>query len=129
MKVSRIIRESWAEAVEWAITNDEYHILGKKYGVFAAIRYDHQNDKHNGWPLVSDREYSPAFIDLADSINQGSLFGPDHPNDLISQYSVSCMNYNLLGSTTDISSLKQEVTVHKLDGVDDYKISQLFLLY
>lgn len=129
MKVSRIIRESWAEAVEWAITNDEYHTLGKKYGVFAAIRYDHQNDKHNGWPLVSDKEYSPAFIDLADSINQGSLFGPDHPNDLISQYSVSYMNYNLLGSTTDISSLKQEVTVHKLDGVDDYKISQLFLLY
>lgn len=129
MKVSKIIRESWAEAVEWAMTNDEYHKLGKKFGVPSALRYDHQNDKHNGWPLVADREYSPAFIDLVDSINQGAMFGPDHPNDLISQYSVSYINFNLLKNTTDINSLRQEVSEHRLDGVDDYKIEELFLLY
>lgn len=129
MKVSRIIRESWAEAVEWAITNDEYHKLGKKYGVQAALRYDQECDNHSGWPLVPDRNYSPAFIDLVDDFNQCAAYGPEYPNDLISQYTLSYINRYILRNITDISSLREEVSKHKLEGVDDFKVHELYLLY
>lgn len=129
MKVSKIIRESWAEAVEWVMTNDEYHKLGNKYGVTDAIKYDHQYSKHTGWPYVSDRSYSPAFIDLVDDFNQGEAFGYQHPNDLISHYTISFINFNILLNTTDISTLGEEVRKHKIEGVDDFKIRELYLLY
>lgn len=128
-RVSDMIRESWAEAVEWAITNDEYHKLGAKYGIETGIRYDHQYSMHNNWPLVNDKNYSPIFIDLMDSINQREAEGPGHPNDLITDYTPSYINYNLLMNTTDINSLRQEIEKHKLYDVDDYKIQQLFMLY
>jgi hypothetical protein len=125
---TKIIRESWAEAVEWAMTNEEYHELGIKYGISAAKDYDHQYNFHAGWPLVDEKDYSPVFIDLIDSINQAKEIGPEHPNDLISQYTISYINHHLL-NVSDISSLKRELSGNKLDGVDDFKISQLFLLY
>jgi hypothetical protein len=128
IRSSKIIRESWAEAVEWAVTNEEYHVLGKKYGISAAANYDHQYNFHAGWPLVDEKDYSPVFIDLIDSLNQAKEIGPGHPNDLISQYTISYINKHLIYST-DINSLKQKLTEYKLDGVDDYKIQELFLLY
>lgn len=129
LKTSKIIRESWAEAVEWAITNDEYHKLGRQYGVPAAIKYDHQFNTHNDWPTVDDRNYSPIFIDLMDDINQHIVIGPDHPNDLISGYNLSFINRNLLMNSETITDLRREVESHKLDGVDDFTIGELFQLY
>lgn len=128
-QTSNLIRESWAEAVEWAITNDEYYKLGIKYAVDVAINYDHQYNSHNSWPLVTDKNYSPIFIDLMDKTNQRETAGPEHPNDLIDQYSVSYINDNLLTNSTDINSLRQEVIKHKISDVDDYKIHELFMLY
>lgn len=128
-RISDIIRESWAEAVEWAITNDEYHKLGEKYGITVAKNYDHQYNKHISWPLVNDKNYSPIFIDLMDEINQREAAGPDHPNDLIKHYTPSFINHNLLLNTTDISSLRQEVSRNRISDVDDYKIKELFMLY
>ncbi len=129
VRTSKIIRESWAEAVEWAMANSEYNNLGLKYGVSAAINYDHQYNKHIGWPFVYDKAYSPIFIDLVDRINQREKKGPDHPNDMIDHYSISYLNHNLLKNAADIRSLQNEVARHKLDGVDDFKIGELFELY
>lgn len=129
IKTEKIIRESWAEAIEWSLTNDEYNKLGKKYGSFKAANYNHQAEKHNKWPFVSDISYSPIFIDLVDVINQRLANGPAHPNDLISEYSLAYINRNLLVNATDIVSLKAEVTKHRLEGVDDYQIDELFRLY
>lgn len=129
LQTSKLIRESWAEAVEWAETNDEYNKLGIEYSVDVAASYDHQYNKHVGWPFVHDKAYSPIFIDLVDAVNQREAEGPDHPNDLISQYSISFINQNLLMNSADISSLRREVSKHKVDGVDDFKISELFYLY
>jgi hypothetical protein len=60
-KTSKIIQESWADAVEWAISNDEYHRLGQKYGIAAAIGYNHRYNTHSRWPNVGDKDYSPIF--------------------------------------------------------------------
>ncbi|HEX2919697.1 MAG TPA: hypothetical protein VHO50_00890 [Bacteroidales bacterium] len=128
-QTSNIIRESWAEAVEWALANDEYHKLGKEYSSDQALFYNHQIYKHNNWPNIADRDYSPIFIDLIDNINQYVEVGPEHPNDMISEYSISFINSNLLRNSNDISSLKSEVSKNKLEGVDDYKIKELFGLY
>lgn len=129
IKVSQIIKESWAEAVEWAITNDEYHKLGQKYGNRSAIGYDHQFGKHAEWPLVPDRNYSPAFIDLIDDFNQGEAFGKEYPDDKISQYTILYLNRYILPSSTDINSLREELIKHKPEGVDDDSIRDLYLLY
>lgn len=129
IRTEKIIRESWAEAVEWALTNDEYNKLGRKYGNFKAARYNHQAEKHNNWPFVHDINYSPIFIDLVDVINQRLANGPAHPNDLISEYSLSYVNRYLLMNSTDIISLKAEVTKHRIEGVGDFQIDELFRLY
>lgn len=129
IRTSKIIRESWAEAVEWSLTNDEYNKLGKKFGSFKAATYNHQTEKHNKWPFVTDISYSPIFIDLVDAINQRLANGPAHPNDLISEYSISYINRYMLLNAVDINSLKAEVTKHKLEGVGDYQIDELFRLY
>ncbi|HEX2968581.1 MAG TPA: hypothetical protein VHO46_05705 [Bacteroidales bacterium] len=129
VQTSKLIRESWAEAVEWAMTNDEYNKLGMKYGIHEAISYDHLYNKHVGWPLVYDKDYSPIFIDLIDIINQRDAKGPDHPNDLISSYTISYINNNLLRNSGSINSLFREVENHKVEGVDDYKIKELFRMY
>jgi hypothetical protein len=129
LRTSKLIRESWAEAVEWAITNDEYHKLGREYGVPAAMRYDHQFNNHNDWPDVDDKAYSPIFIDLIDNINQHDVIGPGHPDDLISCYTLSYINQNLLINSENISDLRQAITLHKLEGVDDFMINELFNLY
>jgi len=129
IQTSKIIRESWAEAVEWAMSNDEYNKLGQKYGNSMAINYNHQFYKHNNWPYVDDRDYSPIFIDLVDRINQRVALGPKYPNDLILQYSLSYINQNILMNSKDISSLREEVKKNKLGGVSDFQIQELFLLY
>jgi hypothetical protein len=128
-QTSNIIRESWAEAVEWALTNEEYNKLGLKYGNQVAIKYNHQSGSHNSWPYVDDKNYSPIFIDLMDTVNQRNLYGPEYPEDLISQYSLVYLEHNVMVSIVDIPSLRDEISRHKLEGVDDYKINELFLLY
>lgn len=127
--ISKVIRESWADAVEWALSNDEYHKLGFKYGIPNAIGYNHYYNTHNRWPYVKDRDYSPIFIDLMDQLNQRTLIGPGYPNDLISGYSISYLNYTFLRNTKDINSLRDQVNQHKADKVDDFEIGELFELY
>jgi hypothetical protein len=128
-QLSKIIRESWADAVEWAHSNDEYNKLGQKCGNSKVINYNHQYNTHNRWPYVNDRDYSPIFIDLMDKINQRVSIGPDYPNDMITGYSLSYINNNLLGKSSGINSLRDEVAKHKLEGVDDFLIEELFSLY
>jgi hypothetical protein len=129
IKTARIIRESWAEAVEWAFANDEYHKLGKKYNNIRAAAFNHHHYTHSSWPHVRDRDYSPIFIDLADNINQRLIRGPDYPNDLISDYSLALINDSILMNATDISSLRTELTRKMPGGVDEFRLSELFQLY
>lgn len=128
-EASKIIRESWADAVEWGLSNDEYHKLGIKFDNPVAITYNHYFNTQNRWPFVTDKSYSPIFIDLVDQLNQRLIIGKGYPNDMVTGYSLSYLNYVILGHSTDIRSLQDEITLHKLDEVTDYKIEELFYLY
>lgn len=128
-KASKIIRESWADAVEWGLSNDEYHELGIKFGNTVAITYNHYFNTHNRWPYVTDRDYSPIFIDLVDQLNQRLIIGKGYPNDMVSGYSLSYLNHNILEKCSDIGSLHAEITLNKVEEVTDYKIDELFYLY
>mgnify|MGYP006079138509 CR=1 FL=1 len=62
-----IIRESWANAIEWYITKIEYNHLGiTDYDVPYIINRDHQQF----WGGAVGNEYTPIFKDLVDNYNQ-----------------------------------------------------------
>ena len=139
-QVSKIVYESWADAVEWALSNDEYHKLGNKYSVAAATNYFHPYNNHFDWPSVSDKAYSPIFIDLMDSWNQRNnivdyrgitihIGSSTYPNDRISGYILSYINFNILRNSYGLSSLRDEVKKHKITGVTDTDVDDLFALY
>ncbi|MEW5847070.1 MAG: hypothetical protein AB1777_12505 [Bacteroidota bacterium] len=138
-QTSKTIYESWAEAVEWTLTNDEYHKMGAKYGGAGAIYYDCPYTNQLKWPFVNDKDYTPLFIDLIDNSNQrnnvyingaivhyGSI---SYPNDRISGYTLSYIQNNILRNSFGLSSLRDEIKKNKISGVTDADINELFALY
>ena len=125
----KVIYESWADAVEWALTNDEYHKMGVRFGGDAAITYDCEWTNQFDWPLHGGSwEYTPIFIDLMDNDNQrdrGSAF----PNDRIDGYTLIYIQNNILKDARGISSLHTAVKANKIPGVTDADIDELFALY
>jgi len=124
-----VIYESWADAVEWALTNDEYHKMGARFGGNAAIIYDCEWTNQEDWPNHNGSwEYSPIFIDLMDDVNQ-SDFRSDVPNDLISGYTLSFLQDKILVDARGFSSLRDAVKANKISGVTDAEVDELFALY
>jgi hypothetical protein len=125
------IYEAWASAVQWSMTNDEYHKLGARYGVASAINYDCQFTNQLLWPVSGDIIYSPIFIDLIDSQNQRVILGGNtaYPNDLVSGFTLLYLQNNILYESLGYSSLLTSVRNHKINGVTDEQINQLFTLY
>jgi hypothetical protein len=137
-QTSKVIYESWAQAVEWALTNDEYHILGNKYDNTTAQNYNHERGMQTWMKSHSDWEYSPIFVDIIDNFNQrnsGWNSGTWHsgstnyPNDRITGYSLSYINNNILHDSYGLSSLRDAVKSHKLTAVTDADVDDLFALY
>ncbi|MDP2423037.1 MAG: hypothetical protein Q8M23_01705, partial [Bacteroidales bacterium] len=86
---TRIIPESWAEAVEWGLTNLEYNTLGNRFNNTAAMNYNH-NHGLQFWNTSGLRDYTPMFIDLIDNINQRLTHGggsTTFPPDDVTGYS------------------------------------------
>ena len=128
IQVSGIVFESWADAVEWAMANDEYRNLGIRYSIPAGINYFHAGNSHDFWPTRGDRDYSPIFIDLMDVVNQRDrCLGC--PNDLVSGYTPATLNWNILLNAYGLSSLRDQVKNNKPAGVTDAQIDELFTLY
>lgn len=137
-QTSKVIYESWATCVEWAFTNDEYHRLGNVYNVTAARHYNHETGRQLWRKSNSNWEYSPIFIDLIDDFNQrngGTYFGislagsTNFPNDNITGYTLSYINYHILRDSYGLSSLRDAVKSHKSTGVTDSNVDDLFALY
>lgn len=138
-QVSKIVYESWAEAVQWAFTNDEYHTMGARFGGQNAIDYECSHTNQFSWPHHGgDRAYSPLFIDLIDDFNQrnGGLIGGiirraciNCPDDRVSGYEISFIQNNILKDAYGLSSLISEVKDNKVSGVTDTDIDILFSLY
>ncbi|MDA3779958.1 MAG: hypothetical protein PF487_07050 [Bacteroidales bacterium] len=134
-QTSETIYESWATAVEWALTNHEYHTKGEIYGGTAAIEYYHE-DFYQRW--TGGGVYTPIFIDLMDDFNQrngglinGVLRGGSSTfsNDLISGYTLAYIQNNILNDAYGLSSLRDAIKDNKISGVTDADVDQLFALY
>jgi hypothetical protein len=133
------VYESWADAVEWALTNDEYHTKGARFGGNGAINYECPYTNQLDWPNHGGSwEYTPIFIDLMDNFNQrnsGTIGGAWHtgsinfPDDRVSGYSLSFIQNNILQDAYGISSLLQAVKRNKINSVTDADLNRLFSLY
>jgi len=138
-QTAMVIYESWATAVEWALTELEYDVVGTRYSSATAINYCHEK-AHQDWVRTSPGwEYSPIFIDLVDAFNQrnGGCVTPSYcqsgsslyPNDLITGYTLSGIQNTFLGDSYGLSSLRDEVKEHKISGVTDSDVDELFAKY
>ncbi len=129
----KVIYESWADAVEWALTNDEYHKMGARFGGTEAIEYDCQWTNQEDWPInVSDIDYTPIFIDLMDDINQRDElhFGSSsYPNDLVEGFTLQYLQDEILKDARGISSLHTSVKAKIIPGISDTNIDELFAFY
>ena len=93
-ETSSIIKDSWADAVGWIMTLDEYRKLGLSVSDIADLSSDMDN---HWWPNYHKTElliYSPLFIDMVDVENQGQevLY---RPFDEVSGYTMSLIDSNL----------------------------------
>lgn len=113
-QVSDLIVESWARACQWKITEIEYGYSPSP--VPGAI----QNWFYNQDPDFNN--YSPLFIDLEDTFNQNPYNLPNRPRDITSGYNLSQIQFNVLGNSYGLSSLRDRLKSQKPSGVTDAQI-------
>ena len=126
-----MIQESWATAVEWAITNNEY----KRFD----INLDHKNRQN--WGLLktdysknlSFMDYSPVFIDLMDDNNQRNQYvlkylNYEFPDDNVTGFTIAELR-GVLRKTFSIADLKKNLKALRTDPVILSNIDKLFETY
>jgi len=129
----RIIPESWAEAVEWRLTNIEYNELGQasRLDNQAARDYIHIAGRFGAgrqlWGIEYSRDYTPLFIDLFDNVNQRRVNSNNIslPNDNVTGYTFGVLEYDVLRRSFGIKTLKERLKLHKPQGVTDAQIDEL----
>lgn len=84
--------------------------------------------RHNKWPDIKNKEYSPLFIDLIDNDNQG-LNATNRPNDQVSGYTMQFLNEQILPNAYGLSSLQNTLKNNLINGVTAEQIDLLFELY
>ncbi len=126
-QVSKIIYESWADAVEWALTNQEYDELGAIYSSSVVNNLNKQS-----WPYAGNSKgYTSLFIDLVDNYNQSTrnTTSRTYPNDNVTGYTMSNLSRNIVPKSYGLSSLKSKLKANKPSGVTDTQIDELFIRY
>ncbi len=132
IQLAKEIHESWAAAVAWAITNHHYrtdlHNYTNGYYTF--------NKSYQSWPAgynFGNNRYScytPLFIDLMDDYNQRiELQNSAYTDDRISGYTLSYIQNNILVSSYGLSSFRNALKAHKINGTTDNDIDRLLELY
>ena len=126
---TRIIPESWADAVQWGLTNLVYRTLGQKYGNYQALNYNFEEGNQRAWTKYDDKYYTPLFIDLIDDFNQRLVYGStNRPNDNVKDYSFSYLESILFGAR-DLQLLKSLLKLNKPVGVSNEEIDDLIDFY
>ncbi len=125
-QVSKIIYESWADAVEWALTHQTYNELGLVYNNDLVTRFNKQNWPYHG----GEKEYSSLFIDLNDNYNQSknNKGGKKYPNDNVTGYSMGRLS-SIVAKSYGLISLKRNLKANKPYRVTDSQINELFNKY
>lgn len=118
--MSKIIYESWADAVEWYLTTHEYSILGSPY----------VHNWKQDWTINNLKDYTPLFIDLVDNRNQrlDHFNSTLYPNDNITGYTMQKLN-EILVNIYGLSSLKSALKNNKPIGVTDSQIDEFLLTF
>ncbi len=134
----KLIRESWAEAVETVITNNRYNQLtGNNY--FASNRFNGTNlrfynsrrqtetiDGTGGFDEID--EYSPLFIDMVDNINQNLLtLAGNQPVDRVQNYTLRQLQESLKTSR-GLYGLKERIKNMHSNSTEGF-IDELFNEY
>jgi hypothetical protein len=145
-----LIAESWARAVQWALTNHEYHALGNKHNHTGAKNYNHEGGYQTWQRTWTNWKYSPLFIDLIDNYNQRGMsnlfvtfnsivvgppisifpiapYCPTCPNDRIFGYTLKQIQDIVLKNSKNLSDFKKEAK--KLPGVKAVDVDELTALY
>lgn len=128
-RTTSIITESWARACQIELTNYEYRNYLKNNGTAGTLLFYNivQQYFDYSWKLPcvgcssedSDQResYTPLFYDLVDVVNQ-KQHNPNAPNDIISTYTLSELQNNVLKyNTFGLSSLKQNLFDYNHPGV------------
>lgn len=81
IQVEPLIRESWANCVEWYITKIEYNELNVvDYDNPDHSPFDKEGDNIQRWVTTDLHDYTPLFIDLIDDYNQALIKGEPPEN-------------------------------------------------
>ncbi|MDY6348277.1 MAG: hypothetical protein SPL42_07625, partial [Bacteroidales bacterium] len=135
IQLGKEIHESWAAAVEWAFLNDYYRT---DLNAYTNGHYDRADNlyffsKQNWEPGTMNGGksycYTPLFIDLIDNCNQSLDGYYRRPDDKISGYSLQYIQNNILPSAYGLSSCYNSVKNHKINGVTNQDIDDLFHHY
>ncbi len=128
-QVSKIIRESWADAIEWHITDIEYRYHGEADYSDPETSFL-TGDSHKQWWERSDGlDYTPILIDLVDDWNQLTENGGIRPDDNVSGYTMADMESQFMKHVYGVHSLGEELRSHKPSGVTDAQINTYFAFY
>lgn len=133
-QVSIIIHESWADAVEWALTSQEYEELGVTYTTSNLHEYAHQYwsyERSSSSVIKDKKEYSSLFIDLIDDYNQSirNANSRTYPNDSATGYTMKTLSQSIISKSFGLSSLESNLKATKPAGVTDTQIDELFKRY
>lgn len=131
-QVSRIIYESWAEAVQWYITRLEY--IDREEFDYDDPNITPANGDHKQWwffTTLNDREfYTPLFIDMVDDFNQGLIeINPTRPDEDITGYGMRAIERDILKDAYGLTSLRNELLIHRPTGVTVVQIDQYMARY
>lgn len=120
---NQFIRESWASCVAWAITNHYYQ------NDLNIPTYHYYLDRQDWTKTYMSNDsvyypYTPIFIDLIDDINQNE-YSSSYCTDNIKDYTVSEIQNLILGSSYELSSLKNTLHNHLLHGATSALVDEL----
>lgn len=128
-QVDKQIKESWANAIEWYITDIEYTELG-------VVNYNNPNtnlfddpignlaDHMQWWDSSNLHDYTPLFIDLVDNFDRSG--GPD---DHITGYTMNTLELNVVKHSYGLTSLRSALKANKPNGVSDQDIEDYLAYY
>jgi hypothetical protein len=127
------IRESWAVAIEWFLSNIEYRDRGIiNYGQWdyhPVNAPQYPNDRaYQYWSLNTDKEYTSMFINIIDNINDSGIFF-SAPDDRVTGYSLPFIEANFLRHCPEKYSLAVLLKNNKPVGITDADIDLLLTSY
>jgi hypothetical protein len=132
LQVSEKIRESWAIAVEWSITQKEYKRMGisnyaeANYAVEVNYPIPHA---FQYWAKDRMPNLTSLFIDIVDTNNQkGQVYSNNKRgtiNDPVGGYTLSSIEALMLKKVYGMSSLSDELKAHRPGEVTQAQIDVL----